>query len=223
MASNTLTIRAIHPAGRTITFGLLGDADLTRSGGGGWQVVDRPRRKATTQWLDSSPFTMTMDLILDGIDGHRVGSPRSVDADCGVVEAWEAPATATIQPPVVKVTGPVPHTDLQWVVRSLDWKAAIRHPKNGHRIQQTVSITLLEYVPTTIVITGRSPARAAQQRQSTSSKPSGRKYTVRRGDTLSGIAARVLGDHRRWTEIATLNKIRDPNKIRVGQVLALPS
>lgn len=48
-------------------------------------------------------------------------------------------------------------------------------------------------------------------------------YTVVKGDTLSKIAKRELGDAKRYPEIATLNGIKDPNKISVGQVLKLPN
>ena len=52
----------------------------------------------------------------------------------------------------------------------------------------------------------------------------GRSYTVQRGDTLSGIAERELGDANRWPEIFVLNRrvIRDPDQIFPGQVLTLP-
>jgi LysM repeat protein len=42
---------------------------------------------------------------------------------------------------------------------------------------------------------------------------------VQSGDTLSGIAAR---NGTTWQVLAQLNKIDDPRKIRVGQVLDLP-
>ncbi|NMO52394.1 LysM peptidoglycan-binding domain-containing protein [Actinoplanes sp. TBRC 11911] len=49
-------------------------------------------------------------------------------------------------------------------------------------------------------------------------------YTVRSGDTLSGIAQAQLGDANRWTQIYVLNRaiIRNPNQISVGQVFILP-
>jgi LysM repeat protein len=48
------------------------------------------------------------------------------------------------------------------------------------------------------------------------------KYTVKRGDSLSLIARRRYGSAARWREIADINGIPDPTKIRVGQVLQLP-
>ncbi|WP_154937184.1 BTAD domain-containing putative transcriptional regulator [Micromonospora palomenae] len=58
-------------------------------------------------------------------------------------------------------------------------------------------------------------------------------YTVRRGDTLSSIAARHLGDEHRWPDLYHLNRgtrfphpggtLRDPNLIRPGWTLTLPT
>lgn len=53
-------------------------------------------------------------------------------------------------------------------------------------------------------------------------KRADRTYTVRRGDTLIGIAREVLGDAGRWREVADLNAIRNPRRLRIGQVLRLP-
>lgn len=47
-------------------------------------------------------------------------------------------------------------------------------------------------------------------------------HTVKRGETLSKIAAAHLGNAQRYPEIARLNGIRNPNRIRVGQVLKIP-
>lgn len=47
-------------------------------------------------------------------------------------------------------------------------------------------------------------------------------YKVKRGDTLAKIAKRLYGDPGKYTLIAEVNDISDPNKIRVGQVLEVP-
>jgi LysM repeat protein len=56
-----------------------------------------------------------------------------------------------------------------------------------------------------------------------SNKPKGRRktITVRKGDTLSKIAAREYGNANRWPEIAKLNKLRNPGVIKVGQKLVV--
>ena len=52
-----------------------------------------------------------------------------------------------------------------------------------------------------------------------------RTYTVRRSDTLSGIAQRELGDASRWPEIFERNHdvISNPDRIFPDQVLILPT
>lgn len=50
-----------------------------------------------------------------------------------------------------------------------------------------------------------------------------RTYVVKKGDTLSGIAASQLHNAGRWHEIANLNGIRDPRKLKVGARLKLPT
>ncbi len=46
-------------------------------------------------------------------------------------------------------------------------------------------------------------------------------YTVKKGDSLWKIAQTMLNDGSRFQEIAEKNKIVDPNKIQVGQILRL--
>lgn len=49
-------------------------------------------------------------------------------------------------------------------------------------------------------------------------------YTVKAGDTLSGIAKSQLGDANAYMQIFNANKdqLSDPDKIKPGQVLKLP-
>lgn len=53
--------------------------------------------------------------------------------------------------------------------------------------------------------------------------PPPRTYAVKDGDSLYDIAKRELGSASRAKEIADLNGIGDPTKIRKGQVLKLPA
>jgi LysM repeat protein len=49
-----------------------------------------------------------------------------------------------------------------------------------------------------------------------------RKYLVKAGDALSGIAQRFYGDASLSKALANANEIADPNKIKAGQFLTLP-
>lgn len=53
------------------------------------------------------------------------------------------------------------------------------------------------------------------------SKPTPRNHTVVKGDTLWAICKKHLGDGSKYPEIAKLNGIKNPNLIRVGQVIKL--
>jgi LysM repeat protein len=58
----------------------------------------------------------------------------------------------------------------------------------------------------------------------TPAAPAGRTYTVRSGDTLSGIAFRYYGHARDWHGLYRVNrsKVKDPDLIFAGEVLAVP-
>lgn len=47
-------------------------------------------------------------------------------------------------------------------------------------------------------------------------------HVVRKGDTLTSIAQERLGDALRAADIARVNALSDPDRLRVGQVLRLP-
>ncbi len=46
-------------------------------------------------------------------------------------------------------------------------------------------------------------------------------YTVKKGDTLYGIAQKLLKDGNRWHEIAKDNKISNPRTLQIGKVLKI--
>lgn len=48
-------------------------------------------------------------------------------------------------------------------------------------------------------------------------------YTIREGDTFVRIAGELYGDQRRWVDIAQANPMVDPQRLRIGQVIRLPS
>jgi len=88
------------------------------------------------------------------------------------------------------------------------------------------------------VLVASSPAHAATTAAATTTTASGqahthasakhhqpaRTYTVRPGDTLSGIAQQFYGNPADWTWIYddNLSEIQDPNDIFVGEVLKIP-
>ena len=92
-----------------------------------------------------------------------------------------------------------------------------------------VSIKLKQYKPygTKVVTMSNGKASVTNQRASTNS-PAPKKsttYTVKSGDCLWNIAKKLYGNGSKYTKIydANKNKITNPNLIKVGQVLTIPS
>ena len=64
---------------------------------------------------------------------------------------------------------------------------------------------------------GNTVATVTQNRSSTKETP--KTYTVKKGDTLWGIAKKNLNDGSKYKQLAELNNISNPNYLQVGQVI----
>jgi len=84
--------------------------------------------------------------------------------------------------------------------------------ETGMPLRAKLGITLKEY--RTVA------AQLRQYRQSSADVE--KAYLVRRGDTLTSIAAAVYADPARWRELATANAIQDPHDLHPGQRLLIP-
>jgi LysM repeat protein len=96
--------------------------------------------------------------------------------------------------------------------------ALVALPQSAHAEVRTPAkaTTVTEQAQTQQALTTALVKQAAQ---------ASRTYTVRSGDTLSGIAKRFYGNPARWTWIYAANrsKIHNPNSIYVGEKLTIPS
>lgn len=115
----------------------------------------------------------------------------------------------------------------QWNITELSAKTTRRQQGTNEPIEATATIELTEAgdePPRPSVIktaTGGSPATVPTA--PVQSAPAGpRRYTVRKGDTLWGIAQRYYGNGARWTTIASANGIKNPRLLQVGHVLTIP-
>ena len=94
--------------------------------------------------------------------------------------------------------------------------SAVATPRaTDHRVTPTDVPPARTLVPTAV-----DPTPVPGPTETAQSTETGRAtYTVRGGDTLSGIAGEFGTT---WQVLAELNKIDDPSRLRVGQVLELP-
>lgn len=217
MAAGFITMRSSSPP---MSFSAMmgGNGAVVDGGYGGWSVVNRPKKVGMTQWDGREPFSMQIELI---IDGWRSGEP--VEIRCTTLERMALPPVPGAQPPTLRISGNLPHTDLTWALNGIEWGASLRDPKTGLRLRQIATIKLLQFVDEDRV----KIQPAAEKARGKNLKPGKesakiRTVVVSKGDTLPSIAARVYGDHSRWREIAELNNIRDGRNIKVGAKLRLP-
>jgi hypothetical protein len=97
------------------------------------------------------------------------------------------------------------------VVESLNITYVMFTPE-GIPLRAKLNLTLKEYRPVEIQVK-ESPTASPDYEKS---------YTVRRGETLSSIAAAVYRDPSAWRDIARNNDIKDPRRLSPGLVLQLP-
>lgn len=196
----------------------------------GWEIVHRPLRTAATRWRGRTPPTATFPVIVG--DGTTV-----VEDQRRLLELWLRPGTTDLrnwvddasiltrapsdEPPKVRVVSRTwPFGGALFVVDAIDRTPVVEPLRDGAKLTRFGwTVTLLQHVKAGTLVTAR---RAGGGKDDEPDRGK-RTYTVKAGDTLSAIAARELGDSSRWTDIADLNGIRDPRKLRVGQVLKLPA
>lgn len=58
---------------------------------------------------------------------------------------------------------------------------------------------------------------------SSSTSSMGGTYTVKKGDTLYGIAKKKYNDGKQWQKIASANPGLSPSSLKVGQTITLPN
>jgi hypothetical protein len=212
------------------------------SGYGGWDEVERPRRKTVITWRGMPARRLQVSIL---IDNWTVGT--SIERTIRSLEYLALPREGG-QPPVVRVDavgGALPWQTRRWVIDAISWGDALMNTY-GNRVRQAATITFLEFVSDDLIervapskkrrakkkrATGAGKKKGAKEKRTATKRGKSKKKSGTRadatattydGEDLLSLAARELGDARRWREIADLNGIRDPRAIRVGQVIRLP-
>lgn len=186
-----------------------GGAKLT-GGVGGTQTVDVPRDTQAVTWSTHPPYGMSLSLALEGF-----ATGATVEADLKTLYRMARADVGAVRPPSVSLSGPVPRTDLQWLIEDIDESVTdgevIRRDDDA-RVRQFVTLTLVQDRDVQLVVPA-SKAPASKKTQT---------VTFRSGDSLTSIAHtyKVKGGAK---AIQKLNQIRDPKHIKPGTKIRLPS
>jgi LysM repeat protein len=222
-ASATVLITPLSYPGAELLLPLGADVPKVTGGVGKWNEIDRPRRRAMSEYAGESLLKLTFSVMLDAWPNGNV------EDLIRRIYGWGARNNLPYQPTILRLAGPLPYVDLPYVlVDPIEETERAERRSDGIRCRQELRLNLLEYQAPDILVQAPTPAVAAQQRQDSnppsSNQPAEAKpktYKVVRGDTLSSIAAKQLGSANKWKTLADLNSIRDPRKLQAGQTIRL--
>jgi hypothetical protein len=217
MADQYVTI-ACHAPRLTVRALMDTDAPTITQGYGGFQEIQRPGRRSLVAWQGVAPYRMGLALVFDGRQLNlpaRDRLPSVVETDCANLERMASMPQAFWAPPKVRVTGAaVPKSSLDWHIDVLTWGEALRS-RDGLRNRQHVTLELVQAVTGAGVRVSAVSNRSLSGRSVILAHPGG-------SVALQRLASRELGSAKRWKEIAKLNGIRTPAKVKAGTALRLP-
>lgn len=223
----------------------LGSEVPTPSAGTGiaqYNTIKRPRRRDLMEFAGEAPIQVVFSIILDQWpNGNVVDLHRRI-------YGWAAKNALPVMPTVLRTQGPIPFSDLRWILTNIEQVEFRARDSDFAACYYELKLTLTEWndidlivqTSTTTPAATASPAADAVQRfqdkyaQSIADNPrlaiaygktgitQPRIYIVKKGETLTSIAAHQLGNANRWQEIAAMNNIRDPKRIQINQRLTLP-
>lgn len=216
MSAYQLTLQHRDPPHTTVVVPL-GEKPPTPSapGEGGWEAVALPKRSAVSIWRGRGLLQMAIPIIIDGAGEKPVGPVITP-----LLQMWR-PTQPTVEPPVLEISSPgdaVPYADLEWVLADIEWGEA-EGDAEGRRTQQQMTLVLMEYRADERVQTADAAKRKGHGKVET--------YRVKRKDLahgLGGIAERLkVPGGWKTLGLAQHPQIHDPRRIRVGQVLQIPT
>ena len=186
--------------------------ELSLSSSVGWQKNNAQGRDVPElAFTNSEPRTLTIKLLFDTYD-----TPTLPKQDVRKVFTNRVFALALVEgekhrPPVCRLTWGEGGEWFQGVLERLDQKFTM-FMEDGTPVRATLTCTFKEW----------RTNQQDQRKQNRKSADIVKQTTMRRGDSLSGIAAQEYLDPAQWRPIAIANGIDDPLRIPPGRPLAIP-
>jgi len=157
------------------------------------------------QYIGGKARTLKFDLLLDT---YEAGTDVS-DATKKIYALLDRKGQTHVPPLVEFGWGKF---KFKCVLDSIDGTFTM-FTSDGTPVRATLKVSLREIVDVDVEV--KNVANESTDRV--------KSWTVKRGDTLSGIAAVEYGDPGQWRPIADANGIDDPLSIQPGDVLVLPA
>lgn len=161
------------------------------------------------QFVNGNMRTLEMELLFDTYD-DKAQAKKDVRESTGKVTNLMAIDPDLHAPPVLRVSW----ASLQFrCVLARATQRFIMFTNDGTPVRAKLTVTFNEFVDT------EREAKEVSRQTADFTKT----YTVKQGETLSDIAARLYENPGLWRPIAIANGIADPRSIEVGQSLSVPS
>lgn len=198
----------------------LGPGPIKIVGGfGGWEEVEIPGQEAVTDFNSGENLKLAINLMLDGHDKND-----SQDGKYERLLRLGRDFDEGRESPVIQIFGaamPPATSGRHYIITNLssDDDDNVILSSGAKRTRQPVLVEVSEF-------TGGRRLRFLPKKKKkpatggTQVPPS--HYTVKEDDTLFSIALKFYGDRNQWKEIADINNIRDPRKLKVGTKIKLP-
>lgn len=190
-----------------------------------WEEVARAQARPALELAGEQLARLSIEAVFDSTRKAADGVPASVEPELGRLRLMANPPSSDRS--VVFAYGDH-ETYLSasgaWVITSLEVTSLRRRDEDNALVRAEVAIELTEHSlgprpaqPGTASAAPVGPVSSVGQQVAQR-----RRYTVRAGDTLYGIAQAIYGSTARWRELAEVNSIRDLRDVVAGVVLVIP-
>lgn len=187
---------------------LFNPGELKLDKGANWPRVPTAGRDTTrSTFTHGEAYALTVDLFFDTYEkGEDVRKHTDEIVNLATVQGHLQ------RPPRCKMSwGDNDFDGLQWTLQSLSQRFTLFLP-NGLPARAVLGCSFQEW---------RSSKEEARKVKRSSSDVA-KTRVLKRGETLSSIAAEELNDPGLWRLIAELNGIHNPRRVAPGQTLAIP-
>ena len=180
-----------------------------------WEEQEGNRRRPELQFTGGERKKLTMELFYDTYEAKE-----DVRLYTGRLQRLLVVTTDNgnngKRPPVVELSWGQAQAHVGFpfkcVLESLKQQFTL-FTSDGTPVRAKVSVSFKEY---------ELPKEEMQKEPRRSSYPA-QTYTVREGDTLSGIASAVWSDPAKWRVLAAANDVSNPRVLEPGQALIVPA
>ena len=216
MADNSLNKLSIKNTDNGQEFKVLfNPTEYTFEDSSKWQDQEGNRRKPELQYTGGERRRLSMELFYDTYEAKT-----DVRAETGKLQQL---LVVTVddgnngkRPPVVELSWGKAQSNVGFpfkcVLESLKQQFTL-FTSDGMPVRAKVSVSFKEY----------ELPKDEQQREPRRSSYPAQTYTVREGDTLSGVASAVWSDPAKWRVLADANEIPNPRVLEPGQTLIVPA